>query len=229
MKKEIIAIIFILLVSLQVLNAQSSNQSTLSVTGYARAYVYPDSYRLTFLLQEEERKSGYTAIGKTSIDTIQMSFFQQLTKYKIETSLAKLLKKSSRDLSQYPNVLHWCVYEIIVTDKKKAMQLVDEFRIPGLDGIIAKGLYIKSFRDVEDSLQTAAMAQAKNKAEVLAQKLNVQLGNISCISDDTSNLADKNTETYEQLESYSLARFEMSYNERKSANTSIRLEYELKK
>jgi hypothetical protein len=77
--------------------AQSTNkiQATIEVLGYSKLPIRPDGYVINFTIQEEEKKMGYTTIGKTPIDSVKQELFNQAAKWGVKKADIKFTGTSN--------------------------------------------------------------------------------------------------------------------------------------
>lgn len=231
MKEFIFTLLFILLLATVTAQPGDSPLSTIDVQGTSKVLLVPDMYKVTFLIQEEEQRAqGYQVIGKLSIDSIKFNFFKQVKRYNIDEKEVKLIATSSREISQYPNVLINMLYECFLKNKEQGEKLVSELRLPGLKGVIVKAIYTNAAEKIQDSLYDGAVKDARRIATALAKKSNKAIGEVKNIEvrDGTVTSIRREADVYNDIyNTYAYGKFEMDYRD-KYATCMVRVVYEMK-
>lgn len=229
--KKLLLISIVLLITHNIFSQDiSQNQNTINVNGIARKTVLPSSYKIKFLLQEEEKLDGYKPIGKTSIDSIRTLFFENIKAYGFKETDITLVKKgsvaSNRSGGAYLNNL---IYESQNIKLDIAQKLVDNLRLTGLKGVVAKSIYPAISKTVQDSLYGAALQDAANNAFTLAKLANKSVGEIYNIRGNYYFDGDQVNFQYEDNNYYNLTKFEINIVDKRLATSSLQITYELKK
>jgi uncharacterized protein YggE len=211
-------------------NAQDAPKSTIAVTGLAQKTFYPKACKITFFLQEEVKGENSNGTIKTSLDSIRQNFFENVKAYGLKESDFLLLKKSSMPTGYGRSTanLYNIAYQLKDQKFNVAQKIVDDLRVPGLKGIVAKPQYSLIPKIVLDSLYSAALQDAHSNAVSLAKEVNKTIGEAINVSTGYNPLRDLNAE-YEQIDTYSLSKFEISLVDSKTLPVQVTITYELKK
>jgi len=197
----------------------------IEIQGIGKIVADPDVFRITFVLQEEEKRLGYQPVGKTEIDSLRLTFLKHLKTFGIEEKDVKLIKKTSREMSQYVGVLHILVFETIISDIKKGQKLVESLRVQGLKGVIVKGQYQSGLKLFQDSLNVLALEDAKRNAVFLAKRTGKKIGEMNSVRVIYNDALTLQREMDDLSDSYNLGRFEIAFNEKKKMNCLVQVSF----
>ncbi|NRS89843.1 hypothetical protein HNQ02_002777 [Flavobacterium sp. 7E] len=162
------------------------NKSTIEVVGETEKVVGDDSYTLVIALQQILAYEGQLDVEATSLDVVKKNFIKELEKIGIDFSRFKrnsyyefaMVYSQNKELSEY--------YFLRTSDKDEFRKLT-QLKSPGMSisntEIEAAKLTDKQLIE----LSTKAIANAKEKAETIAKKLNKNIGEIVKISDLNTN------------------------------------------
>lgn len=111
MKKFLYTFFCILLIN--PLFAQDKEEGgMLQVQGFSSQIIYPESYRIAFLLQEEQQRGTYEVVGKTNIDSIDQAFRSKLKTFNVDMKNLTLKKRSSLGSGQHSTPLFNEMFEL---------------------------------------------------------------------------------------------------------------------
>lgn len=205
--------------------------NTIDIEGTSKMLANPPTYIANFLIQEEEKKVGYTTIGKISIDSIKINFSTTLKKFGLEEKDLKTLGTTSKDIGQFPSYLTSIAYELKLRDKEIANKLINEMRFTGLKGIVIRRVFTQSQKtNLLDSLNNAAINEAKRRANEFAKKENKIIGEIKSIEFKFNSIDSFGMDTESSnnnFNTYEYNKFEMD-NRDKYARSIVRIVFELK-
>lgn len=181
--KKIICLIA-LLVALP--SIAQENKNTIVVVGETEKVVVDDSYTLVIALQQILVYEGQIEVEVTSLDMVKKNFIKKLEKVGIDFSRFKrntyyefaMAYSQSKELSEY--------YFLRTSDKEEFRKLI-ELKSAGMS-ISNTEIETAKLTDKQlVELSIKAIANAKEKAEAIAKKLNKNIGEIVRISDLNTN------------------------------------------
>jgi len=208
---------------------QEYPKSTIVVTGYSQKTFYPKNFKISFFLQEDVKGENSKGVIKTLLDSIKQDFFENVKAYGLKESDFIVLKKSSSPTGygRTSTSLYNIAYQLKNQRFDIAQKLVDDLRINGLKGIVAKPQYVTIQKTVVDSLYAAAIQDAHSTAISLASQVNKTIGEAVNMNNGYNAIRDFNTD-YEQIDAYNLAKFEISMVDSKPFQVQVTITYELK-
>lgn len=147
----------------------------IEVTGRAEMEIIPDIIYLQILLSEKDNRN------KTSISELENEMFKKLEEIGINISKDLLIKDISSNfkfylLSKRSDILLSKEYQVLVRDGKTASSVFLELEKIGISNINVEKLDNSRIEDYRKEVKVDAIKAAREKAELLTQSINQELG-----------------------------------------------------
>lgn len=177
MIKKLFIVLLVFVVSVWTLSAQNDTQAYVKVNGYASVQIEPNIIRVNILINERDSK------GKESLASQERVMISTLKALGIDTDSNLFVENFSGTIYRRNSGVLSKVYSLKLTDSKLLNPLFESLQDIGINNV---QLVEKSHTDIDKfrrELRSAAVLNAKSRAEDLAGALGQHVGKALTIED----------------------------------------------
>lgn len=180
-------IILILLLCSINLKSQVNSEGLkiMSIEGFSRDVLYPESYIVQFYLEEETRRTADGEIIQDTIENIERILMSKLTELGHEDNDLNLQVYKSETIiyGKERRIKEGKIYELELRDKEKVLLIFENLRFEGLKGIEVINYY-PELREIENKLYELAIEDAKQKASNILERIDCEIKDVTFIEID---------------------------------------------